>query len=125
VLARCRAAKSLSSAAPLPDTIQAVMATPGRIYRRTEAGRKAWDTQNSSVPLELRRVLGIITTDMHSDEIRVRLGRYSEEGLRELLTELEHQGLLESEPEAAEQDLDFTTELNLADVVAAANRKPD
>ena len=57
--------------------------------------------------------------------IRVRLGRYSEEGLRELLTELEHQGLLESEPEAAEQDLDFTTELNLADVVAAANRKPD
>src|SRR5438034_7862211 len=49
------------------------MTTPGRIYRRTDTGRKAWDTQNSSVPLELRRVLGIITTDMHSDEIRVVL----------------------------------------------------
>ena len=100
------------------------MATPGRIYRRTEAGRKAWDTQNSSVPLELRRVLGIITIDMHSDEIRVRVGRYSEDGLRDLLIDLESRGLLESQPEAAEQDLDFTTELNLSEVIAAASKKP-
>ena len=97
---------------------------PGRIYRRTEAGRKAWDTQNTSVPLELRRVLGIITLEMHSDEIRVRVGRYTEEGLREVLTELESRGLLESQPEAAEQDLDFTSELNLSDVLAAARKKP-
>ena len=94
----------------------------GRIYRRTEAGRKAWDTQNSSVPLEFRRVLGVITVEMHTDEIRARLGRYTEEGLRELLVELEAQGLLQSEPEAAEQDLDFTTELNLVDIIAAARR---
>ena len=100
------------------------MATPGRIYRRTETGRKAWDTQNAGVPLELRRVLGIITAEMHSDEIRVRVGRYTEDGLREMLTELESRGLLESQPEAAEQDLDFTTELNLADVLAAAGKKP-
>jgi len=100
------------------------MATPGRIYRRTEAGRKAWDTQNSSVPLELRRVLGIITADMHSDEIRVRVGRYSADGLRDLLIDLESRGLLESQPEAAEQDLDFTTELNLSEVIAAASKKP-
>ena len=96
----------------------------GRIYRRTEAGRKAWDTQNASVPLEYRRVLGLITMEMHSDEIRRRAGRYSEEGLRELLIELEKTGLVESQPEAAEQDLDFTSELNLADVIAAANKKP-
>ena len=100
------------------------MTTPGRIYRRTETGRKAWDTQNSSVPLELRRVLGIITADMHSDEIRVRVGRYSEDGLRDLLIDLESRGLLESQPEAAEQDLDFTTELNLSEVIAAASKKP-
>jgi hypothetical protein len=96
----------------------------GRIYRRTEAGRKAWDTQNAGVPLDHRRVLGLVTMEMHSDEIRRRAGRYSEEGLRELLTDLESRGLLESQPEAADQDLDFTTELNLADVIAAANKKP-
>jgi len=27
------------------------------LYRRTEAGRKAWDSQASDVPLEYRRVL--------------------------------------------------------------------
>jgi hypothetical protein len=98
--------------------------TQGRIYRRTDAGRKAWDVQDSRVPLDLRRVLGLITQEMHSDEIRRRLGRYSEEALHELLAELELQGLVQSEAEVAEQDLDFTSELNLADIIAAANKKP-
>ena len=98
---------------------------PGRIYRRTAAGRKAWDTQDSSVPLEYRRVLGLITLDVHSDELRLRLGRYSEAAMLELLAELELLGLIESQPEALEQDLDFTSELNLADIMAAARQKQD
>jgi hypothetical protein len=103
----------------------AAMPSPGRIYRRTAAGRKAWDTQDSSVPLEYRRVLGLITLDVHSDELRLRLGRYSEAGMLELLAELELLGLIESQPEALEQDLDFTNELNLADIMAAARQKQD
>lgn len=99
------------------------MAKQGRIYRRTEAGRKAWDIQDSRVPLELRRVLGLITIERHSDEIRTRVGGYSEEALHEILADLELRGLVESQPAAAEQDLDFTSELNLADLIAAANKR--
>jgi hypothetical protein len=100
------------------------MAKQGRIYRRTEAGRKVWDIQDPRVPLELRRVLGLLTIEQHSDEIRTRIGRYSEDALHEMLADLELNGLVESQPEAAEQDLDFTSELNLADIVAAANKRP-
>jgi hypothetical protein len=98
------------------------MNTPGRIYRRTEAGRRAWDLQNSSVPLEYRRVLGLITTEVHTDELRTRLGRYTEAALNELFTELEHLGYLESRQETPEQDLDFTTSLDLMSLVAAQKK---
>lgn len=84
------------------------MATPERIYRRTEAGRKAWETQSASVPLECRRVLGLITSETHADEVRARLRRYSDDEVSDLLEVLENRGLIESEPMAAERDLDFT-----------------
>ena len=102
------------------------MAIEGRIYKRTEAGRKAWDTQDAHVPLEYRRILGLLAAlEVHTDEIRARVGRYTEDALQDLLTELELRGLVESRPESAEQDLDFTTELNLADILSAARKKPD
>ncbi len=84
------------------------MATTERIYRRTEAGRKAWETQSSNVPIEFRRVLGLIPDQSHTDEVRARLRRYSDEEVIEMLEELESRGLIESEPMAADQDLDFT-----------------
>lgn len=99
------------------------MATAGRIYRRTEAGRKAWDTQNPSVPLEYRRVLGVIATDVHCDSLRATLGRCPEAELLEILAELELRGLIESQEDVAENDLDFTTSINVADLLAAQNRQ--
>lgn len=87
---------------------RAVVATTERIYRRTEAGRKAWETQNASVPLECRRVLGLITSETHTDEVRARLRRYSDDDVIDLLEDLENRGLVESEPMAPDQDLDFT-----------------
>lgn len=72
------------------------MGTMKRIFRRTEAGRKAWDAQNPGVPLESRRVLGLIKTEMHLDSIRAGAGRYSEAELLELLADLEGRGLVES-----------------------------
>ena len=95
-----------------------------RIYRRTAAGQKAWDTQNAQVPLELRRVLGLIKGELHYDTLRNALGaRYSEEGMRELMAELEFQGLVESQETGADRDLDFTTSLNVADLIAAQSAR--
>lgn len=101
------------------------MPSPGRIYRRTAAGRKAWDSQDSNVPLEYRKVLGIISVEVHSDELRARLALHSKAGMLELLAELELLGLIESEPEAAGQNLDFTSDLNLSDIIAAARQKQE
>jgi hypothetical protein len=95
-----------------------------RVYRRTAAGQKAWDTQSPQVALELRRVLGLIKSDIHYDTLRSALGaRYSQEGMQELMAELEFKGLVESEQTGAEQDLDFTSSMNVADLVAAHNKK--
>jgi hypothetical protein len=99
------------------------METLGRLYRRTEAGRKAWDTQNQRVPLEYRRVLGLITAQTHSDEIRRRLDRYTDAEVFELLAELENSGLVESQEIPPVDDLDFTSNLNLADLAAAHQRR--
>lgn len=93
-----------------------------RIYRRTAAGQKAWDTQSPQVALELRRVLGLIKGDIHYDTLRTALGaRYTHDGMRELMAELEFRGLVESHETGADRDLDFTNSLNFADLIAAQN----
>jgi hypothetical protein len=104
------------------STEDAAMATPERIYRRTEAGRKAWDTQNPGVPLEYRRILGLIPAEAKLDALRTRLP-CSEEELVEILAELEQLGLLASEEDFTATDLDFTSNLSVAEVVAEHNRR--
>jgi CheY-like chemotaxis protein len=84
------------------------MAQPGRILRLTESGRKAWDTQDPNVPRDYRRILGLIENEAHSDVIRGYLRRYPDELIFEWLSELEDLGLVESAPDAALHDLDFT-----------------
>jgi hypothetical protein len=91
------------------------MPTPSRTYRRTEAGRKAWDMQNTAVPLDYRRVLGMLGEERDFDDLLSGLGRYSREALAELLDELEQQGLVGSfalDP----TDLDFTGRFTRADL---------
>lgn len=96
----------------------------GPVYRRTERGRKAWDTQNPAVSLEYRRVLGHITGEVDCDSLRARVGRYSEAELSELLGELESLGLVESlGNERAE--LDFTGNFNLAELRKAHDAAQD
>jgi DNA-binding MarR family transcriptional regulator len=92
-----------------------------RLYSLTEAGRKAWDSQNNRVPLDSRRVLGLIKPETDPRDLRARLG-WSEDALDELLKELERGGLVKSigmsaSPEAP--DLDFTDSLKVADIQAA------
>jgi len=89
------------------------MARP--VYRRTERGNHAWDSQSPSVPLEYRRVLGHITGEVDCDVLRARVGRYSEAQFSDLLAELESLGLVESLGEER-GDLDFTGSFDIAEV---------
>jgi hypothetical protein len=93
-----------------------------RLYRRTEAGRKAWDTQNGQVALEYRRVLGLFRYDVDPRELQAKLG-WSEAALQEILDELEDQGLvrwMEADPDRT--DLDFTGKLTVAQLQEAAQQ---
>ena len=97
----------------------------GRLYRRTEAGKAAWQRQDARVPLEYRRILGVIETDIHPDSLRARLARYSEAEMLHLLDELVEQGLLEAVAASKKHDLDFTDNFNLADIKRAHNEQDD
>lgn len=90
-----------------------------RLYRRTQAGTAAYQRQDSRVPLEFRRVLGVIDGEMHPDSLRGRLP-FTEIGLSQLLEEMVEQGFLETVTATESHDLDFTGNLNLSDLRKAA-----
>jgi hypothetical protein len=87
-----------------------------RLYTRTDAGRKAWDTQNGLVALDCRRVLGLLGQGTEPKDLRAKLG-WSESAVNEILEELEQGGLVESIETAP--DLDFTGNFLIADIQAA------
>lgn len=86
------------------------------LYRRTEAGRLAWQRQDTRVPLEYRRVLGVIESEIHPDNLRARLPGYTMDGLAHLLDELVEQGFLETSEAEEHHDLDFTGEFSIPDL---------
>ena len=92
----------------------------GRLYRRTEAGKVAWQLQDGRVPIEYRRLLGLIEGDMHTDSLRGRFARYTEDEILDLLDELVRLGLLEAIEAKEHHDLDFTDSFKLADLRKAA-----
>jgi CheY-like chemotaxis protein len=95
----------------------------GRILRVTDAGRKAWDTQDPKVPRDYRRILGLIESEAHSDVIRGYLRRYPDKLIFEWFSELEDLGLLASAADAASHDLDFTSSLKLPELIAEDRRR--
>jgi hypothetical protein len=86
----------------------------GQVYRRTPAGTLAWQRQDPGVPVEYRRIVGLIQGDTHPDHLRARLPRFSLEETQELLDQLVARGLLEAVEAAQHQDLDFTGSLNFS-----------
>ena len=68
------------------------------------------------MPVEYRRILGLIESDTHPDSLRTRLARYSEADLSHLLDELVERGLLQAVEASQDHDLDFTGNFNLADL---------
>ena len=103
------------------ESAHAVFMANRRLYRRTKAGTAAWQRQDPNVPLEFRRVLGVIEGDMHPDSFRARLP-FTPTGLAELLEDLVEDGYLEAVEAAESHDLDFTGNFSVADLRKAVAR---
>jgi CheY-like chemotaxis protein len=78
-----------------------------RNYRRTAAGDEAFASEDTAVPSDYRRVLGVLEGETHFDVIRGRLRQYPRALLEEWLAEIEELGYIESSPTEAALDLDF------------------
>jgi hypothetical protein len=92
------------------------MAALDRIYQRT-----AQEAPATGLRAESRWLLSLITHGTHAATIRSGMGRYSDERIGELLTELEAMQLVRSVAASVEHDLDFTGSLSLAALSAANN----
>ena len=84
------------------------------LFRRTEAGTAAWQRQDARVPLEYRRLLGLIEGDTHPDDLRALFPSLSEAATARLLEVLVEQRLVE-----AVEELDFFGSFNLADLTSS------
>ncbi|MEO8718106.1 MAG: response regulator, partial [Burkholderiales bacterium] len=89
-----------------------------RIYRLSASGRRAWEKEDRAVPAAYRRILGMLDLETHTDVLRGYLRRYSDQLINEWLSELEELGLLESRPDKAAHDLDFTGGFKLPLLIA-------
>jgi hypothetical protein len=95
------------------------MASLNRIYERTDL-----ETPVTGLRAESRWLLSLIRTCTHAETIRAGMGRYTDERIAELLTELEALELVRSVTATADHDLDFTGSLSLGALRAAHNARP-
>ena len=95
----------------------AQLAISDRIYRRTEAGRRAWEERNPGLSVQCRRILGMIADATHPDSIRAVLREFSDAQIGSWLGQLETLRLLESSPASAELDLDFTGTFKVSELL--------
>ena len=94
------------------------MAALDRIYQRT-----AQEAPAAGLRAESRWLLSLITSGTHAATNRAGMGRYSDERIAELLTELEALQLVRSVAASADHDLDFTGSLSLGALRAAHNAR--
>jgi CheY-like chemotaxis protein len=81
------------------------------VYHLTAAGKDAVsgkDAEATLLPLDYRRLLGLIEIDGHVDVIRGRLRRFPDRLIEEWLKELEYLKLVESGPAGKLQDFTFS-----------------
>ena len=91
-----------------------------RLYSLTDAGRKAWDAQSGKLPLDARKVLGLVGNESDPRDLAARLG-WSDAAMLEQLRELEEGGYVKSIGAArTQEDLDFTGSFRVEDFQAAA-----
>jgi len=80
-----------------------------RTYFLTSAGRSAlWAKETGSVPVEYKRILAAVEFQGHSEVIRSRLRRFSDDLITEWLDELEQLGLIDHRAAEPMEDITFT-----------------
>src|SRR3954469_19173133 len=84
------------------------MSTAGRTYKLTESGQAVNKTDDLSVPADYRRILALVLANTHFDVIRGALRRYPDKLIQDWVAELEEIGYIETVPDEADLDLDFT-----------------
>jgi CheY-like chemotaxis protein len=95
-----------------------------RNYRLTDAGREAWEGQDSAVPADYRRILWMMDVQGQGGVAEALSKLYPPDMLEEWLSELEELGLIECIPEGAEgfapRSSDNTAALDQAQIREAA-----
>lgn len=81
-----------------------------RIYRLTDAGRKAWESQEAAVPADYRRLLWLMDFHGHAGLMRALVRSYPREVLDEWMMEMEELALIEQVPPGEEADQDFRSQ---------------
>jgi CheY-like chemotaxis protein len=85
------------------------LAAMDRTYFLTPAGRSAlFAKQTGSVPIEYKRILSAVEFQGHSEVIRSRLRRFSDQLIDEWLQELEDLGLIDHRAAEPLEDITFT-----------------
>ncbi len=75
------------------------------IYRRTESGLKAWREKDPALSPEHRRILGLLESDTHWDEVQKFLRSHAD---HKRFADLVERRLIECAVAAPGSDLDFT-----------------
>jgi CheY-like chemotaxis protein len=70
-----------------------------RIYRLTQSGRDAWESEDAAVPSDYRRILWLMDFQGHEDLVSSMLKSISRSMLDDWLGEMEELGLIEALPE--------------------------
>jgi CheY-like chemotaxis protein len=78
-----------------------------RIYRLTKSGRDAWESQDTAVPADYRRLLWLMDFHGHTGLMRKLVRTYPGHILDEWIDELEQLGLIEQVPAGQELERDF------------------
>jgi CheY-like chemotaxis protein len=78
-----------------------------RLYRLTDSGRAAWESQDPAMPAEYRRLLWLMDFHGQAGLMREMLTGAPREMLEEWLGEMEELGLIEQVAPGEEQERDF------------------
>jgi CheY-like chemotaxis protein len=85
------------------------MADRERVYRLTQTGREAWESQDVAVPADYRRMLWLMDFHGHAGVIRDLLRQYPKHVLDEWLAEMEELGLIEQTLETQDSEQSFSS----------------
>ena len=83
-----------------------------RIYRLTQSGRDAWESQDAAVPADYRRLLWLMDFHGHAGLMREMMMSAPRHVLDEWLAEMEELGLIEQVPAGREEERDFALPRN-------------